>query len=194
MGAPERSIADGPGDCAGRCFYRITWDDNIRRQQVLSDVVAASGRVVSYLSKRIAGGPLSCDVLADGRVMDYTENFGMMPISSVALAEAVRPLVGQQVGFHEVKVRDERAERVMWFIRPRLACADRSLSSWEGVAGRRGVVTYDRLVLDASRIPSETEIFRLADDPRCIVVSQVVKDTMVRSGCLGALFLKIAVA
>lgn len=142
-------------------------------------------------------GPIEATVSRTGRVLEFSLTSFNVPIATSRLADAVSTIAGADLQCLPVDVAGQAGMMVLNSVRV-IHCLDESRSEFikwtkqdhrADLAGQFRQVT--RLVLAPGVIPLDAHFFRIGGWSVALVVSEVVKEAMESTGCLGAKFTEL---
>jgi hypothetical protein len=128
------------------------------------------------------------------KLTDFIPNTMHLLIVSEKLKGVLEEKSGAEIEFLPVHIRNQRGRLVQepYFIANLIGtveCLDREKSKFRASAIRPDqVFTFYRLVLDESKIPSGTKLFRLKEQTDLILVREDLGKDILRAGCDGMLF------
>jgi hypothetical protein len=127
------------------------------------------------------------------KLTDYLFNIPGIPLFSTALQQAIAEIGIDNIQYFTALLVTKKGELVekgykIGNVVGKVACFDWEKSEYDETYKARGVPGYiDKLVLDMNRIHGE-RLFRLAEAPRVLLVSQSVKQHLESKGMRGIKF------
>lgn len=144
--------------------------------------------------------PLRADVTHAGRVLEFCLTSFAVPIATKALADAVCSIATSDVQCLPVAIGDQAGMFALNSIRL-IRCLNEQHSEFikwteeDRVPEKTGQYRQvTRLVLGREAIPQDAHFFRVDGWRIALIVSEAVKDAMVRVGCYGAAFTELEMA
>jgi len=142
--------------------------------------------------------PLVVDVGRRGRALDFSLTSFARPLASQLLAQAMAAVAGDDLQCLPIGIVGHPGALMFLHSTRIVRCLDESRSEWTkwtpndhraDLAGSyRQVID---LTLDVDQIPSDAHFFRVWGWEVALIVSEVVKDVMESTGCLGARFTSV---
>lgn len=145
-------------------------------------------------------GPLRAEVHHIGYVLEYCRTSFGVPIATRVLAHAISSVVGPDVQSIPITISGQSGMMVLNALRY-IRCVNEQRSEFikwtkhdhrPDLAGKYRSVP--KIVLDRNTIPPDAHFFRIKDWEIALIVSETVKNAMVRVGCYGAEFTELELA
>lgn len=181
-------------------YCRITDDLTIPSRWHLGEVIG-SDRVRDDLiiGERVSETEeLSSAITHNGMPLDFCLTSFAVPVATNRLAAAISGIAGSDLQRLPLHIASQQTYEVLNSTR-RVVCLDEGNSEftkWRpddhraDLIGQYRMVT--RLAIDPALVPPDAHFFRIAGWPIGLIVSQSIKDAMVRAGCFGAKFLPVS--
>jgi len=181
-------------------YFDLRDDDTIPNRWYLGELHDMHGIELPeyYRETRYQSFPaLVVDLERPGRPLDFTMTI-VRPVVSQTLAQAMAGAAGDDLQCLPVGVVGHPGALMFLHSTRIVRCLDESRSEWTkwtpndhraDLAGSyRQVID---LTLDVDQIPSDAHFFRVWGWEVALIVSEVVKDVMESTGCLGARFTSV---